>query len=127
MEQSVPVRDTLELYSPLSVDECCQRLKNHTVTSLPWGVWIQASGGGPELNGRIRGHRFRLLRPHVMNSSVPELIGTLDPGPKGGSVLKARIRLTFGWPRSGSKNDQDIDYLLDALGRISQFARIECK
>jgi hypothetical protein len=126
MEQSVSVLNSLVLESPLSVEECRARLKNHTVRFLPWGVWLQSVnvGGGPELNGRIGPRRIRLIRPHVMNSSHPELVGTLDAGEDGGTILKARIRYTFGWPRSGTRNDDDLDYLIDALARISQFTKV---
>lgn len=44
---------------------------------------------------------------------------------RGRCVFAGRIRFTFGLPRSGANDDEDVDYLIDALGRISQFAEVK--
>jgi hypothetical protein len=89
-------------------------------------VWIQATGlgGGPELNGKIGTRRFRVVRPHSLNTSRPQLVGTLDQAPDGGTILTARVRYTAGWPRLADRNEDDLAYLIDALGRISQFTKV---
>jgi hypothetical protein len=119
------VSDTVVLQSPLPPSECRERLKNHTVRAIP-GVWIQATGfgGGPELHGKIGARRIRVVRPHATNTSRPQLVGTLDQAPDGSTILTARVRYTAGWPRLGDRNADDLDYLIDALSRISQFTKV---
>jgi hypothetical protein len=124
MEQSVPMPSTLVLRSPLPVDECRRRLKDHTIGSLP-GLWITVVGGGPELNGKIGERRLRLIRPHAMNDAVPKLVGTLEADQDGGTILAAKVRRTFGWPRPDARDDDDIDYLVEVLGRIGQFTKVD--
>ncbi len=115
---------TFVLQSPLSVDECRQRLRSRTVRTYPRGSFLAGLGLGPELNGTIGKHRVRLSRPQGLNVAAPKLVGTLDASQDGGTTLTVRTRYTFGWDRSGAEDEDDIAYLIDQLRSIGQFVEV---
>ena len=121
------VRMKLTLRSPLSVDECGRRLADQTVrTFFGSGRWQDLGGDdSPELYGRIGpGRRVRLTRPTVLNTAYPKLVGVLEANSVGGTTLRAQIRHGIGWPRSTRRHTEDIDFLVNALGRIGGFVRV---
>jgi hypothetical protein len=124
MEQSVLVPEKLTFYSPLHVREVRRRL-NDRAMNAQLGSWVEAAGGGPELFGKVRGRRVRLERPHVMNHAVPVLVRTLGITEDGGTILTAEISYSFGWRRSHSHNAEDVDYVIQALGRIAELAKTQ--
>ncbi len=60
-----------------------------------------------------------------MNHAVPPVVGTLESAEDGGTVLSAELSYSFGWPRSHGHNVEDIEYVIEALGRIGKLAKIE--
>jgi hypothetical protein len=46
---------------------------------------------------------------------------------RGGTVPTAEISYSFGWPRSDSHNVEDIEYLVQALGRIGELVKMKLR
>jgi hypothetical protein len=124
MDQSLPVRSRRVFHSPLIVDECRERLENRTERPLPWGVWLQPAGGGPELNGTIQGSRVRLIRPHVKNDALRSWSEPSRP---------FRTAAPFSPLESDERRDgylrlpanEGLQYLTEKLGQVCDLARVD--
>jgi hypothetical protein len=109
-------------YSPLSPAECERRLKAATMNRY-LATWLVILGGGPELFGKVKSVKIRLLSPVIYNRSVVILVATLQPGDNGGTMLSGAFRRSFGWStlRGASR---DVRYLVQALNHVARFSEV---